>query len=238
VTVARGAPVCKVCDHPHYSYEGHVLVGAEDQAPKRKESRTPKQDSRIAMQVIALDGGRIATKQAEVVEVPRTVEDVRRIVVGLNREVERIYDDMDRLGRQLLAIHDTDLWRDMGYQTWEGFIAGEMKLSRRHADRALRHQRFLAMLPAPVNDGTLGPILSERQIRPLSENARERVTKVATIDPVEGRKQLEREVARGAQTPPFPPRATSQTKDPATGMACEHEPVTVTVCKNCGRRLD
>lgn len=208
-------PFCDFCQHNHWRREKHILIGGPE-------------PSNAAKALVRLSPVHASSVE---VEIPQTVDDVRRIVTEINDDIARLYDDMDRLGKRLLVIHDSGLWRDMGYQTWEGFVAGELKVSRRHANRQLHHQRFLALVPGPstfggVSNGTQGPAPSERQTRDVRSDP----AKVARV---------QRAVAQGVSVAEAVKRASSRTKDAATGASCEHpRTVQVTLCADCGRRLE
>ena len=146
------------------------------------------------------------------------------------REINR---DIESAGKRLMAIKDSDLWRELEYATWESFVEGEFPFTRRRANQLVVHERLMSAIGA----GTSVPTFTEAQTRNVSEEARERVTKSAAVDPEAGRNQLQREVSR--VRPALPVKVTSRTKDSATGAPCEHpRTLTVVVCADCGKRVE
>ena len=156
---------------------------------------------------------------------PLTPESARILTDRLKAEIEQFGRQAEYLGRVLDLTRRRCAWRETGYASWEEYVEKEFGISRSRAAQLISHQRFVEPLP----EGSVTAV-TERQTRAVRSDPQ----KVARV---------RRSVAQGvplaeAVRRALPPKATSRTKDPATLDACEHEPVTVVVCKNCGRRLE
>ena len=222
--MAKRIPECRLCGHAHWSYQPHKLIGGPEPSKAVRElaavASTVEQRTRTAQ----VGGSNPPRGSIATVEIPTTVEDVRRMVREINRDIESA-------GKRLVAIKDSDLWREFGYATWESFVEGEFPFTRRRANQLVDHERFMAAIPGPVTsepdtNGNHGSHLTERETRAIRNDP----AKVARV---------RRSVAQGVAPAEAIKRATSRTKDSATGAPCEHpRTVAVVVCADCGRRLE
>lgn len=215
--MAKRYAVCKLCDHAHSSREPHVLIGGPEPSKAVRElaamvASTPERATRGSIDSVTVATGPMSRHDA----------------IVLTEQIRRTQNDWCRL---VYEAHEREAWRAMGYPTWGAYVEAELPINRSRSYQLLKRARVA--LAAGLDLSTTVDIPPERQIRAVSEEGRERITKAVAVSPEAGRNQLAVEVKRA-----LPPKATKRTRDPATGAACAHEPLTVVICKNCGKRLE
>ena len=162
---------------------------------------------------------------------PVTVEIGPMSKAEARRETDAAKQVAEDLWRRLYVLHEREAWSALGYESWAAYLRTEFDMSKRRANQLVDHGRFVIAIEA----GQQGTVV------PFYDVPTEGATRAVRSDPGKVAR-VRRAVAQGvspieAVKRALPPKATKRTRDPATGAACEHEPVTVVVCKNCGKRL-
>ena len=229
--MARNAPTCRVCNFPHWSYDSHKFPGGHEVSKEVRELASSKVGRNLATIVQArTEGTEVDLTVAFDGIGPLTPESARALTDRAKIAYENIRGRVDYMARVLELAHRRQAWKALGDESWNAFIEVEFEISKRRANQLVSHRQFmLALGPGKAESDTSGykvPTLTEGQTRAVRGDP----AKVARV---------QRAVAQGVDPVKAIKRATSRTKDPATGIPCIHErTLTVLVCAECGRRLE
>lgn len=219
-------PTCRLCDHDHFSYEPHVLIGGPEPSKDVKRlARMTAKDGRVDPMT---SGKPITVKlmepEADLTVVydgigPLSPENARLLTDRAKEVYEAVRGRFEYIARVLELAHRREAWRVLRYPSWNAYIEAEFEISKRRANQLVRHTRIVLAIEEEV--GTRFP---------PSDLPTERATRAIAADAIAITK-VKRLVRRGVS-----PKAAV---DKVTGAACEHpRTVTVKLCADCGKRLE
>lgn len=235
--MAKEAPLCRLCDHRHWTRQPHVLIGgptrskdvqrlARNLDAKPRESRLRGQASQIRSSGFATTNEATKPEQVTISTGPMTEAEARDLTDRIKSALDDLEHGIEEIGSMLAEAHERGSWKNLGYSSWNRYVEAEFQMSKRHANRLVAHEHFVAMLEAGSNlSGTIGPTPA------LTEGE----TRMVRSDPV-AVKQVKKLVKRGVS----PKAAVARVAvDKATGAPCGHpRTVSVLVCADCGHRIE